>query len=592
MSRNTFNSIQNSKTSNANANSIVNSTNTSKNSIKNSKPNTANNTNTQRNNSSSCSVFLTDNVTQNASNTEFQSYSKSLAKAYTLRRQVQANEVTQRKVHVYHFTCEHSGLQSIDSEEIMYENVLCEAARDALPVIFYASMEPNRSFGRTLIVCSFGTTNLAVDYSLTFYDILEEFQDANPEVSLYHITIYNAVEYPIAYIGKYNTKTAVRKVVNVIMHDDKDSLDFMLAEGNKGEVRLQNSRKSLNMIRLPQDEILAHDDSIYGQWWYRLFNKVPLCADGRLIQTQGTCWWNASANMLMLTDTIAALLKLTWSTLPSKYQDCIGQIGLDSCPNRNISPTDFMYVLINQIVIQGSRALDKEVDFSSDAAGLFYNVTTKHRKAMNASYQVTKKQTSAANAYKLLQVDGGNSMHSFEVFMKTLLKVGRHYNILFSPHETVDKDNPHFKYDIEPNIIEDRFVVMPEFLHLWREFPYPQILILNTAFPPSRGLPSEISVNRHMYDLEAASMMMQSEKFSDHVVAGLTCHNASKSTRYIFDSNNIIAINDWATLVQGEDEKNTKRLKAYNKASLTVFPHGRVCTFCYFRFALYTFRHT
>lgn len=539
-------------------------------------------------NANSCSaMFLTNSSSNTSPNVQTfpqeDSWNVEELKANELRNQIQARETTQRKVNVYHFTYHHSGLKPIDDEEIMYMNVPFSKAKRALPSIFTQSFEPARLFGRTLIVCSFGSKPCATDCTDMVSQAVAKFHESHPHLSLYNITIYNEVGYPGAFMVKHINKCAVRKVINVISHDNLFASDYKMAARNLGEI-VYDTAETLNMCILPLSERSSDGASLRGQWWYKLFKKVPLCADGRLIQTEGTCWWNAAANLMILTDPIVALLKMTWNTLPAKFKECVEKIELDTCPFRNVTPVDFMYVLINQIVIHGKRALDKSINFSSDGAALFHAVKIgKDNSAKGELYQNTKRADGAAYAYKLLKLDGGSSLHALSVFLQSLLQMGIDYNFMYYPEEPLGKDWTVFYSE------DERFLIKPNWLSAWRKFPYPQFVIIDTIFAPPRKLPLGINVNGHWYVLEAAGLNMISpgESTPNHAVAGLTCHNASKTTRYIFDSNNITSLIDWSTLVKGEHNQNNAIMTDYTDS----FPEGEpVSKFVSFRFLVYVFQ--
>ena len=57
-------------------------------------------------------------------------------------------------------------------------------------------------------------------------------------------------------------------------------------------------------------------------WWYKEYTKVPKCANGRLKQFTGTCWFNSVINLLLLTPQLAKMLINTYNTMyPANITD-------------------------------------------------------------------------------------------------------------------------------------------------------------------------------------------------------------------------------------------------------------------------------
>lgn len=534
------------------------------------------------------------------------------AHANDLRKHVQSMETSIRQVRVYHFTDTSLGplLPSIENENIKYTNLEREELSDVLPTILMESTDTNRSFGRTLLVFCFGIQEFTKDFVDLVESIIKDFHAQHSDISLNNITIYNAVESPGTALTKQLHKSAVRKVVNVILLDEGPEYNIAMFKFGETNYSDNTTIHMISHVDIPRARYSADtsfvQNYIYSQWWYMLFTKTPLCADGRLIQTQGTCWWNASANILILTDTIATMLKTAWLELPIKYKNCINGISLDSCPSKNIPPIDFMYVLVNQIVVKGNRALDKSVDFSSDGSALFSDVIKKDvRKLDDRDYQTEKKKTGMADSYKRLALNGGSLIHAFMVFMTSLFTRGPDFNNLLWVDRLEDPvgDDLIRKFIFNPESMD---VIGAGWLPTWKEFPYPQLVILNTQFAPVLvAIPLEITVNGHVYDLEAAGIEIASDKVPDHVIAGLSCHTASKTQRYVFDSNNITSYDDWTQLVPenrfpgyGEDrediiaqnikanKQNDKAMKEYTSS----FEDTEPWKFSRFRFLLYIFR--
>lgn len=500
-----------------------------------------------------------------------------------IRRQIRSKETQHRRVSVFHFTQAPSGLYN--NTNMLYKNVLVEVAEREVPLILAASADPDRKFGRTLIVCSSDYRDKKTGPWV--YDVLNDALKVITDVSLYNVTIYHTTNIPLCIIHDHVHPMSVRKIVNVILCEDETLLQY--SKTHPGKKYTDWLGNVISFIFLPPEESESHGSDVAGQWWCRYFDKVPLCADGRVIQTEGTCWWNASANMLILTDSIAALLKIVWSSLPSEYVEMIESIQLDTCPTRDITPHDFMFVLINQLVIQGRKANNKNVDFSSD--GAFLSVNSFHKAEW---YQKAKRSNFVGfnNGYSRFN---SKPIIGITVLLKELLTKGPHYNmihpVLSLEEETIIQRTNYYEYwsHLEPD---------SETKKTWDAFPFPQIVVFRTTH--SVACPRNIRVNGMMYDLESSALMLGKKKSDkpiepSHVIAGLTCRASDgDKSRYVFDSNNIIGKDDWTAWRKFDHVVNQPRMQHYKDAMQNACKNRHLCfpayTFMGFDLSIYSLR--
>jgi hypothetical protein len=94
-------------------------------------------------------------------------------------------------------------------------------------------------------------------------------------------------------------------------------------------------------------------------WWYHYLMDVPYCGYGRLLQSTGTCWCNASLNALFLTDKIKKLLieSYTLNEPLNKIADTLTfKDFIDKTPKPN-SLRDLLFTMIKLLLINNDKAV-------------------------------------------------------------------------------------------------------------------------------------------------------------------------------------------------------------------------------------------
>ena len=98
---------------------------------------------------------------------------------------------------------------------------------------------------------------------------------------------------------------------------------------------------------------------------------IPSCASGRLVQFTGTCWFNASLNSMLLSETSKALLILKWKVLPTAEKKVIIDFGgLEKCMQKTASLKTMLYIVIYNILIKNEKAHIHQGDWIKELAGL------------------------------------------------------------------------------------------------------------------------------------------------------------------------------------------------------------------------------
>lgn len=509
-------------------------------------------------------------------------------------KRAQAQSSKGRRLHVYELTYAETNQSTVDPS-MTYENIVYRDIKSKLPSVFDASL--NRQSGKTLIVLS-SVPYLAQIGSLS--NILFE------AMSLYHqstgnmlgnVTVINCftdLEHTIP------DMSFVRKVVNVIPPRKMVmSRNLLTAER---DILYKGERRTVNLIRLKQDDC---DDASFhfktplvDRWWHIVFvSKVPVCAENRLVQTSGTCWWNAAVNILILTDAIAALLQMAWSDLPKGYKETINGMALETCPSPKMPLKDFLFVLINQIVIKGDRARQSQKNFSKVGARM-----------TKLMYSRKQDQTQILLSDVQEENEAGDGGMGLQVCLKELFVEGFHFNMInfrrewkaFN-HEIARTSTLKWEY----NRLQNHVKSITAERQLWKKFPHPLIIILhNTGF--LHHCPLTISVNSAMYTLESAVMNIADVEDLEvnHAIAGVTCH-APSLVRYVFDSNNILVTDDWTKLVckiqekqMTSDEEHTETmlhnqnvLSSWRKA-LSRMGAGKMSRFVDFSCLVYVLQHS
>jgi hypothetical protein len=95
-----------------------------------------------------------------------------------------------------------------------------------------------------------------------------------------------------------------QKCSRLSFEDDGKYLDYNILAGGS----VNTTREIIyKVINLKLDDIKTVK-SLHETWWYKYFLDTPYCAYGRLLQSTGTCWCNASINSLFLSEPIVQLL--------------------------------------------------------------------------------------------------------------------------------------------------------------------------------------------------------------------------------------------------------------------------------------------
>lgn len=483
---------------------------------------------------------------------------QKLESANMLRDRVKTFEPQPETLHIYHITRRKSGILVDQSLlYLKYVNILEADATKSLPGIL--DLAANHVVkGRVLIVCS-SKKIVATPTASIINNGLKKFYSEFPKVSLYKLSIIHLTASPVSII--YNpgprssaTDMHVRKISNVLEYRDDSLLNAWRTDMYDTSETTDNVGRHYSYKYKRVDETSSGDlQQIDGQWWYKMYTKAPLCADGRLTQITGTCWWNAAANIMLLTNSIAALLKMEWDKLKKANQFEIESIPLEMCPTvKKLDTKSFIFVLVNQILIQGQRSRKWQKNFVAHLAGDSKNASTGTTTYYDKHQEDLQRGDGRQDAVQY--ADGHEAaIFGLKTIMTALFELGPHYNTINITNKAqISTINLNNTLEWVTSDSTDMQSFEQGHKDKWDQFPYPLMVVLHTRNTQIDNCPIEINVNGQLYDLESGCMQVFREEKNipdkpNHVVACLTCRS-QQVTRYIFDSNNNIRFNNWMLL--------------------------------------------
>ncbi|MEW5314974.1 MAG: hypothetical protein WDW38_006432 [Sanguina aurantia] len=234
---------------------------------------------------------------------------------------------------------------------------------------------------------------------------------------------------------------------------------------------------------------------------------------------------------------------------------------------------------LNHILIKRQKARPWQQDFSSTGAGLAKNSAKGDQqysnKVTNKAYNATLYGSLFYTAYGLTAT-----------FMQ-ILGLGVNYNVIYPSSQdllAVEATNT-LSWDTSRWSQFTELPILPQddagkaaaarqdkelrSLNAWKYYPYPMIVTLHIA--DANVCPLEITINGLPYDLDAAGISVDitlvtghpDDKVMHHAIAGLTCKSGRGTTRYIYDSNNYLAEDDWTQLRWSRDKPLVTGMENY-----------------------------
>ena len=342
-----------------------------------------------------------------------------------------------------------------------------------------------------------------------------------------------------------NNTQIFRKVVNVV------SADF---NSKKSEFTYGNQ-----LYVSKYHKTYSSSNKLNDQWWYKWQMGVPACASGRLVQVTGTCWFNSSLNMLLLSNISKKMLILKWNQLPQKEKDDVINFGgLDKCLLKSAPLKKMLFIVIYNILIMDEQSQSKQGNWIKELAGLtksliltksestYANLKVKHLKETYADGEFI--DNSIRILFGVLGINFKslvlNTIERSEEFRMLYQKnyekkitikekaILAHYNTIVKNQNTVWqklKNNLHPIFNLDELNSTCKF---PE----WKNDKIPLYIHIHPQTEEILNLPEIITVNNTRYIIESCGI-----RVADHAIAGLRCNDIF----YVYDSNNYIIKTNW-----------------------------------------------
>lgn len=434
--------------------------------------------------------------------------------------------------HVY------TSASKIEFKVISYSDGNVEKLTKTLNNIFIESSRLNR---KVFIVCSSigrHVPTVPVDTYSVINDAFRAYFSNNANQALRNLVVIHETDNIGRAVVSFGSiaDQKVRKICNVFNYDSDgtvviDGWDLVENVESPDLFSMKVGEPMMFAFSPFQPTPLPHDVALDDLWWFTNFNvDAPACADGRTTQITGSCWWNSTVNVLLMTKSIADILVQKWHSLPEKYKQEKGSIGLDACPDKSMELKEFMFILINQLLVLGKRAKYSE-DFSTYGALLTNNASNEDG-AFAALFKAEHTPGKRFLPQDLGRKQGGRPFNAVFTILSQMLEMGTDFSYVWlTAEEATLFQTPGAKLDWNNKS------------GFWEEYPNPKVVVVtcHAKVPPCFSCLPSITVNGSEYLLSSSTM-----EFPGHAVAGLTCGNLNgKPDFYVYDSNNQLSRDDW-----------------------------------------------
>ena len=343
----------------------------------------------------------------------------------------------------------------------------------------------------------------------------------------------------------YNYNNAIRKVYN---NEGKPICKYMV----NGIVDIPNDNVSTTNALFEFKHIVSDEDSEFAyqhSWWLKMFKEVVSdfattpCGHKRFKQFEGTCWFNATINSLILVPSIATLLIYMFGVWINKKDDNEKEYFFEhaqfaSCP-KDMTVEDIVYTVVYLLFIQGRYARPTDGNFISHYASIVKSMSV---------FGSTQFYIDMVEKHGLEKAKLFGSGHWSELALKVIAK-----NI-FHPRIALFKEVDEYRENYNINLSSSDQV-------------YPYILFLGPAEKGNiiqimnQQLDKEIFINNStVYVLQSAVMRIQDKTDNIHAlhdVACVICNNKG----YIYNSWDEIVQEDWYNLQFDNFLKHTNNSK-------------------------------
>jgi hypothetical protein len=147
------------------------------------------------------------------------------------------------------------------------------------------------------------------------------------------------------------------KVVNVYQSGSYYKLDGSIAligDRRTHEFEKDGEKYAYRVIPAPPPT-----SELSQTWWYKWYFNIPPCARGRLTQSTGTCWMNATLNCLLLVNDVSKLLIEEWIKSKSPHK----QIQFKDYLSEQYTLKDLLLSTVNNLLISRIKAKPEDGNF-------------------------------------------------------------------------------------------------------------------------------------------------------------------------------------------------------------------------------------
>jgi len=313
--------------------------------------------------------------------------------------------------------------------------------------------------------------------------------------------------------------------------------------------------------------------SLEKTWWYKWITSIPICARGRLLQSTGTCWFNATFNSLIL---VSEIRKLMVENARNFLDLELSERNFD---NGRYSLQQLLHTVIQKIYIENIRAKSTDGNFvgvlAARVKGLSEHGDEKYYLRRSSISYGDSFNSKAAIQYVLDTY--------FEPSITTVLnlideKLDEYNRKVVKYNKTKDK-----KLLDEINSLElERATTEAETKKIYSainsgssnqvlETPLEikKILVICNSifigFEPlitTKKFPKDLTINNQKYQLVSSTISIN----NNHAICGFICSGIP----YIYDSNNILTQDDWTQSIM------TNYRSVYNSTGDEVFNSSEI----------------
>lgn len=360
----------------------------------------------------------------------------------------------------------------------------------------------------------------------------------------------------------------VRKVTNVFIGEDNIRKHFKLPDSLINKTFVYKKNQKTYKFRCLENNTVDEQE-LEQQWWFLWYFSVPPCASGRMIQISGTCWFNATFNIMLLTPSIAKMMiQSYYQWKKSLNHDEATQFETNatfaSCLTMDKPLKYLLYTIIYLILIKGRRMSDHKTNISAELAARVKSLykTQKEEEFLN----LKKINADDRNMYS----KGGYPNLTIILLLKTLFHKSSYMIVFEKETNYLEKYRSGDSYKVTSDALMKNTMIS----NINTDIPEIILIMFSIASNRMHAL-KQLVIDNITYKLTSACIIVNDATHGVHVIAGLTCEN----TWYIYDSNNIIHNCEWYDLnhCQGYIINRNKNFKYnYNFTGFSYHIYSKV----------------